>query len=212
MNPIRKIKNLIGAERMSIIMESNLAYKLEPLEEVIGGEIVMMATPTSNHNRVTGNIYHLFRTYLGDRKCEPFPDREALYLEDDAEEYQPDGMIVCDPDKVKPDGVHGAPDLVVEVLSPSTGKNDKGHKKAVYEKHGVREYWIVSPAERSIEQYVLENGSFVLRDVYQQYPEFMLKRMKEEEKAALVTEFQSAVFDGLTVRLDDVFYRVTPGV
>ena len=193
-------------------MNGNLAYKLEPEEEMIGGKVFMMASPSSNHNRVTGNIYYLFRDYLKNRRCEPFPDREALYLEDETEEYQPDGMVVCDPDKVKADGVHGAPDLAVEVLSPSTAKNDRGHKKDVYERHGVREYWIVDPANRAVEQYVLENGRFILRDVYQEYPDFMLKRMKEEERAAIVTEFKCTLFDDLTIRLEDVFYRVTSGV
>ena len=193
-------------------MESNLAYQEEQREEIIGGKVVMMSAPSLKHIFISGNIYRIFSDYLNGKECTPIPDGAALFLEENAEEYQPDGMVVCDPEKLGPDGVHGAPDLVLEILSPSTSRYDRSHKKDVYEKHGVREYWIVSPAERSIEQYVLENGSFVLRDVYQQYPDFMLKRMKEEEKAALVTEFQSAVFDGLTVRLDDVFYRVTPGV
>ena len=125
---------------MSIIMESNLAYKLEPLEEVIGGKVVMMASPTVNHNRVSGNIHTIFDIYLKGGQCEPFQDGTALFLKEDREEYKPDMMVVCDPDKVKPDGVHGAPDLVVEVLSPSTGKNDRGYKKDIYEKYGVRNY------------------------------------------------------------------------
>ena len=194
-------------------METNLAYKLdEQRAEIIGGKVVMMSAPTSNHNRVAGNIYYMFRDYLKSRPCEPFPDGESLYLENNREEYQPDGMVVCDPDKVKADGVHGAPDLVVEVLSPSTGRYDRRHKKDVYEKHGVREYWIVNPMDRSVEQYALENGRFVLRDVYQEYPEYMLIHMTEAEKDAIVRQFQSVVFDDLTVRLEDVFYRVTPGV
>ena len=196
---------------MSIIMESNLAYKLEPLEEVIGGKVVMMASPTINHIFIAGNIYTIFNAYLRGERCIPFPDGTTLFLRD-GEKYKPDMMVVCDPDKVKPDGVHGTPDLVVEVLSPSTGKNDRGYKKDAYEKNGVREYWIVDPANRAVEQYILENGKFVLRNIYQEYPSFLLEMMTEEEKAALVTEFKCTLFDGLTVRLDDVFYRVTPGV
>ena len=193
-------------------MESALAYEFEEerREEIIDGKAVMMSSASSNHNRTAGNIYSLFSRYLWGRKCEPFQDGESLYLEDGKEEYQPDMMVVCDPDKVKRDGVHGAPDLVVEVLSPSTGRYDKRHKKDVYERHGVREYWIVSTGERSIEQYVLENGKFVLRDSYYQYPEFMLKRMKEEEKSRMITEFQCAIFHDMTIRLEDVFYRLTP--
>ena len=189
-------------------MQSNLAYNLEPREEIIGGRVVMMATPTSNHNRVARNISSIFDHYLRGRICEYFPDREGLYLEEGKEEYQPDGMVVCDPEKVRPDGVHGAPDLLVEVLSPGTGRYDRGRKKIIYEKHGVREYWIVDPENHSVEQYVLENGEFVLRDVFQQYPDFMLKRMKEDERAAVVTEFRCSLFDDLTIRLEDIFYRV----
>ena len=195
-------------------METNLAYKLEEEREteIIGGKAVMMASPSLNHNRVAGNIHTIFDVYLDGRPCEPFQDGASLYLEDDAQEYKPDMMVVCDPEKSQLDGVYGAPDLVVEVLSPSTARNDKGRKKEMYEQHGVREYWIVSPAEQSVEQYVLENGKFVLRGVYSRYPAFMLKRMTDEEKAAVVTEFQCAIFGDLTVRLDAVFKRVVPGM
>ncbi|MBQ9346433.1 MAG: Uma2 family endonuclease [Oscillibacter sp.] len=154
----------------------------------------------------------MFNYFLKGRTCEPFGDKEAVFLEEDREEYEPDMMVVCDPDKVKADGIHGAPDLVVEVLSPSTARYDKGHKKDVYEKHGVREYWLVNPADQTLEQYVLEEGRFVLRGVFAQYPEFMLRRMSEAERAELVTEFQCSLFEDLTIRLEDVFNRVTPGV
>lgn len=193
-------------------MNGNLAYKLEPQEEVINGKVVMMATPTSNHNRITVNLSNIFGAFLRGKPCEYFSDREALYLEEDMEEYQPDGMVVCDPEKVRDKGVYGAPDLVIEVLSPSTGRYDKGHKKDIYEKHGVREYWIIGPGDRFVEQYVLEDGRFILRGAYSLYPDFLLEGMKEEERAELVTEFQCGLFKDLTVRLEDVFYRVTPGV
>ena len=195
-------------------METNLAYKFEeePREEVINGKVVMMSAPTLNHTLIAGNIFGIFRDYLRGKKCVPIQDGGALFLEEDAEEYKPDMMVVCDRDKLKLDGVHGAPDLAVEVLSPSTGRYDKGHKKEVYEKRGVREYWIVDPANRAVEQYVLQNGRFVLRDVYHLYPDYLLRHMTEEKKAALVTEFKCSLFDDLTIRLDDVFFDVIPGV
>ena len=193
-------------------MNGNLAYQEEPREEIIGGNVVMMSAPTINHSRVAGNIYYLFRQYLEGRPCEPFEDGTALYLEEGREEYQPDMMVVCDPEKVKDDGVYGAPDLLVEVLSPGTGRYDRGHKKDVYEKCGVREYWIADPANRTVEQYVLENGAFVLRDVYALCPDFMLRRMKPEERAALATSFSCAVFEDLTISLERVFRRVAPVV
>ena len=191
-------------------MNGNLAYKLEPREEIIGGEVVMMSAPLLQHNFVAGNIYNLFSTYLRGKLCTPLPDHTALFLEEDTEEYQPDMMVVCDPEKLGKKGVYGAPDLVVEVLSPSTANYDRGHKRDVYERHGVREYWIVSPNERSIEQYVLENGRFALRGVYTQYPAFLLEDMKPEERSAVETAFRCTLFDDLSIQLEDVFYRVTP--
>lgn len=189
-------------------MNGNLAYKLEPREEIIGGKVVMMAAPSSNHNRVAGNIYTIFDLYLDGHICEPFGDHEALFLEEDTEEYQPDMMVVCDPDKVKSKFVVGAPDLVVEVLSNSTARYDRGHKKDVYEKHGVREYWIVDPVRLSVEQYVLSEGKYVLRDVYHKYAPSALAEMKEQDRKSIVTEFRCALFDDLVVPLDRIFRRV----
>ena len=119
--------------------------------------------------------------------------------------------MVLNPEQIQLDGVHGAPDLVIEVLSPSTSRQDKIYKKDVYERCGVREYWIVSPQERMVEQYVLEDGKFVLRDVYQQYPDYRLERMTDAEKAALVTEFRCTLFPDLAIRLDDIFGNLLPG-
>ena len=190
-------------------METNLAYQLDEWpEETIQGKVVMMAAPSSNHNRVAGNIHTIFDVYLDGRPCEPFGDNEALFLEEGAEEYKPDMMVVCDPEKVKDKGVYGAPDLAVEVLSNSTARNDRGHKKDMYEKHGVREYWIVDPVRMSVEQYVLENGKFVLRDVYHKYSAAELADMKESERAEIVTEFKSSLFDDLTISVERIFRRV----
>ena len=193
-------------------MNTNLAYELEPEVEIINGKAVMMASPTMNHMFIAGNLYNLFFNYLRGKRCVPFQDGVTLFL-DEKENYKPDMMVVCDPDKMKEtDGVHGAPDLAVEVLSPGTWRNDRGHKKDVYEKHGVREYWIVDPTNRVVEQYALENGRFVLLDVYQEYPSYLLDKMTEEERAAVKTEFKCTLFDDLTIRLEDVFYRVSYGV
>ena len=190
-------------------IDGNLAYKLESPEQIINGKIVMMSSPSILHHFISQNIYTIFDRYLRGKRCTPFGDGVDLYLEKERERYVPDGMIVCDPKKIQRNGVHGAPDLVVEVLSPSTARYDLGHKKEIYEKHGVREYWIVNPANRSLEQYILQEGRFVLRDVYVVYDGEMLADLKEEEKAALVTEFKCSLFDDLTIRLEDVFYRVT---
>lgn len=188
-------------------MEMNLAYQLDEFrEELIGGRIVLMAPAATNHNRIAGNIFHIFRSYLNGRACEPFGDGEKVFLSE-TEHYVPDFMVVCDPDKVKWDGVHGAPDLVVEVLSPSTAKNDKAHKKDTYAHSGVKEYWIVSPGEKAVEQYLLQDGRFVLQAVHTLYPAYMLECMPEQERLEAEAPFQCSLFDDLDISLADVFYR-----
>ena len=188
-------------------MNTNLAYRDEFREELIGGEVVMMSPAASNHNCIATNISGIFWNYLRGKKCSPFGDGEAVYLTE-TDYFIPDFMVVCDSSKVKDDGIHGAPDLVVEVLSHSTAHNDRGRKMDVYAKCGVREYWIVSPGDKSVEQYVLKEGRFVLRAGYSIRPDFVLKRMSEEELAAMETEFKCSLFDDLIIRLEDIFERV----
>jgi len=188
-------------------MSENLAYREDRREELIDGKVVAMSPrPSVNHNRVASNIFWLFENYLRGQKCTPFADGTDLYLTEE-EQYIPDFMVVCDPDKIKSDGVHGAPDLVAEVLSPGTAKNDKTHKKDVYARCGVREYWIVSPEEKSIEIYRLDGTGYVLHDVFALHPDWQLAQMSEEERAALVTHFKCGLFDDLDISLEDVFYR-----
>ena len=185
----------------------NLAYKEEPKTEIIGGKVVMLAAPSMNHEYVAGTIYNLFYNYLRGKLCQAFSSHTAVYLKD-GEEYQPDVKVVCDRSKIRADGIHGAPDLVVEVLSPSTGRYDKGHKMRVYERCGVREYWTVDPVSRTIEQYVLEDGRFSLLGYYKQLDKVDLLCMSEKEQAEWVNEFHCTLFDDLTISVDEVFADV----
>lgn len=189
-------------------MNSNLAYKEEFRDELINGRIVLMSpSPATNHNRVSRNITRIFDNYLDGKRCEVFADGLDVYLTK-TDRFEPDCMVVCDPAKIKPDGVHGAPDLVVEVLSPGTAKRDKTYKKQVYEACGVQEYWLVNPEEKIIEQYLLINNKFELHDVYTVYQDFMLDKMTEEERAEIITEFKCSLYDDLVIKLEDIFKRV----
>jgi len=188
-------------------MNSNLAYQEERREELIDGEIVMMApSPAFNHNRVASNIFWIFECYLRGKTCTAIADGTDLYLTE-KDRFVPDMMVVCDPGKIKPNGIYGAPDLVVEVLSPSTAKNDRKYKKDVYAQCGVREYWIVSPVENSVEQYLLEDGQLMLHEVYARHPDWELEQMSEEKRAAVVTHFKCSLFEDLDISLEDIFYR-----
>ena len=176
-------------------MDSNLAYQDEIQQEVINGEVVMMAPALSNHNRIARNLTRIFDTYLLGKKCEYFPDGEGLFLSEE-EEYIPDGMVVCDPDKVTYKGVFGAPDLVIEILSRTTAKNDRGHKKEVYARYGVKEYWIIDPVRFTVEQFLLKDGAFSLERVYRKNSE------------ANAQTFKCSLYDDLTISLEDIFARV----
>ncbi len=185
-------------------MGENLAYQEERREELISGKVVMMAPASAGHTFVSDNILMIFKHYLRGKKCVPFGDGLMVYLTE-KDKFVPDVMVVCDRGKIKPDGVHGAPDLVVEVLSPSTAKNDRTCKKDVYEQCGVPEYWLVSPADKFVEVYRLDGGKYALHDIYALRPDWMLGRMTDEERAAVVTEFKCHLYDDLIIRLDDIF-------
>lgn len=188
-------------------MRDNLAYQEARREELIGGNVVAMSPrPSFNHNRVASNIFRIFDNHLYGKKCTPIADGMDLYLDDD-NQFVPDFMIVCDPDKIKPNGVHGAPDLVVEVLSPGTMRNDKTIKKEIYARCGVREYWLVSPNEKSVEVYRLDGDEFLFYDIYAVHADWELAQMSEEERAAVVTHFKCSLFDDLDISLEDIFYR-----
>jgi len=192
-------------------MSENAAYQDDFItkrrEELIDGKVVMMSPrPAINHSHVSGNIYRLFANYLHRKKCTPFADGVDLFM-DEENRFVPDFMVVCDPGKIKGNGVHGAPDLVVEVLSPGTAKNDKTVKKDAYARCGVREYWLVDPDSKSIEVYRLDGQTYVLYDVYAQYPDWQLAQMTEEERSHVVTHFKCSLFDDLDISLEDIFYR-----
>ena len=190
-------------------MRDNLAYQEERREELIGGKVVMMSPASVNHTFVSGNIYWLFASYLRGKKCTPISDGSTVFLTD-KDHFVPDVMVVCDRDKIRRDGVHGAPDLVVEVLSPSTMRNDRMGKKEVYQACGVREYWLVDPENRTIEQYLLQDGKLELNMVYASCRDDELERMSEQEKAELETHFQCSLYSDFDIALEDIFSGLLP--
>ena len=186
----------------------NLAYNDFIMDELLNGRIVLMSPrPSLNHNRAATNIAAIFTNYLQNKPCEYFSDGVDVYLTEN-DRVIPDGMVVCDENIMKSDGIYGSPDLIVEVLSPSTAKNDRGYKKELYQKAGVKEYWIVSTNDRSIEVYLLDNGEYKLDNVYTVFPDYMIKKMTEEEKSQVITEFKTSLYDDLIISLDKVFKKI----
>lgn len=186
----------------------NIAYKEEPRYEIINGETIMMSPrPAPNHNRVITSISSIFRNYLKGKRCEAFSDGVDVHL-DEKNTVIPDVMIICNKDIIKGDGIYGTPDLIVEVLSPSSTKRDKIDKKLLYQKFGVKEYWIVSPSDKSIEVYLLVDGIFELNNVYNVYPELQWNKMNEEEKAVVTLSFKVSLYDDFIIDVREIFENV----
>ena len=137
--------------------------------ELIDGVPYMMAAPRVNHQRIVQRIGFWFHQALKGKPCEPFfapVDVRLNFDKADDTVVQPDVFVVCDPTKITEKTVDGIPDLVVEVLSPSTSRNDRWFKYNAYQSAGVREYWIVDPDNRTVEVYLLIEGLYHKDNVY----------------------------------------------
>ena len=188
-------------------MSAEFAYQREREDyEIINGEIYMMSSPNTNHTRINSNIQGIFDRYLDGKRCEPF-DNLNLFL-DDENAYIPDEMIVCDPDIVEEDGIHGVPDLVVEIISKSTVRKDKNEKFFAYEKYGVKEYWIVDPFMKCVDVYILKSGKFTDGGHYQFYTDEEFSLLTEKAKNETCTEIKVSLYDDFVVNVKDIFKRV----
>ena len=187
-------------------MKANFEEKRR-VEKINGVTVMQAAMPAVNHNRVVTNLSSIFNRYLRGKRCEAFSDGVEVHLDED-NTFVPDAMIVCNKDIIKHNGIFGVPDLVAEVLSPSTARNDKGAKKDAYEKCGVREYWIADTKNKSVEVYLLRDGRFVLDNIYNVYEDWEWEQLSEEEKAAAKLPLKVSLYDDFFVDVREVFERV----
>ena len=143
-------------------------YRSWPEEErweLIDGEAFAMSpAPSSTHQRIVGEIFVQIHAFLSNTECavfvSPLDVKLSTVEEDDAPTVvQPDIIVCCDKEKITEQGINGAPDLVIEVVSPSSGVKDRKTKFDLYENRGVGEYWIVNTEEKVIEIYrrIVEN-------------------------------------------------------
>ena len=140
--------------------------------ELIDGYPVMMAPPTRAHQEAVTALVGQLYDYLKGKKCKVYAAPFAVRLFEEAGNrpedvdtlVEPDISVVCDPSKLDDIGCKGAPDLVMEILSPSTTRHDRFTKFNLYQRAGVREYWIVDPAEKSVQVFVLEDGRYTAKD------------------------------------------------
>ena len=122
--------------------------------ELIDGKLYDMAPPSRIHQQLVMELAGTIREYIKKNhgNCQIYPAPFAVNLDaDDKDWVEPDISVICDPNKLTDRGCNGAPDLIIEIVSPSSSKMDYGKKNALYSDTGVREYWIVDPIkERGI--------------------------------------------------------------
>ena len=178
------------------------------LYEIIEGvKYYMSPAPILNHGKIVRNLLVIFGNYLEEHNCgDVFHDNTDVHLPD-GNVFRPDVSVVCDLSIADRYGnINGVPDLVVEILSRSTQKHDRGVKMQVYERNGVKEYWIVSQLEKSIEVYHLLDGKYVLDEVYTLYSMKEWEMLEPEERAAAKFEIKVSLFDDLLVDVRKVFH------
>jgi|SRR5579875_631365 len=145
--------------------------------EVLDGRIISMA-PSSlpEHQEISMQLSIEFGTYLRGKTCRVYAAPIDVYLFENAQKKWidenvrnwviPDLVVICDPNKIKRSKILGAPDLVVEIISSSSAKIDRMDKRLAYQRAGVKEYWIIDPANQVVEVYLLKNHTLELHDVY----------------------------------------------
>ncbi|NNF34147.1 MAG: Uma2 family endonuclease [Saprospiraceae bacterium] len=173
-----------------------LQFTFDEMVEIIKGKIFRMSPgPSARHQEISGNLFFQIKKGLNKKSCKIFsapfdvilPVKDKDYMDSDRV-VQPDIVVICDPEKIKERGCFGAPDWIIEILSPNTTKKDLQDKFDLYEESGVGEYWIAEPRNQTVEVFVLEQGSYKRIRTY----------VKEDEVA-------SHTLSGLTIFLDKVF-------
>ena len=132
--------------------------------ELIDGVPYAMAAPSWRHQEISGQLNRLIGNYLVGKPCKVLAAPFDVRLIEDAygdTVVQPDISVICDQSKLDDKGSIGAPDMVIEILSPSTAMLDKLLKFKKYLQSGVREYWIVDPDSNTVAVHILKNGEYV---------------------------------------------------
>jgi len=135
--------------------------------ELINGIAHAMASPSRLHQKASGEIFRQLSNFLRGKTCEVYHAPFDVRLNADSFDnivVQPDVFVVCDESKHDGKSVIGAPDMVIEILSPSNPRHDMFIKTMLYRKAGVREYWIIDPINKNVQAFILESGKYIVSD------------------------------------------------
>ena len=142
--------------------------------ELIDGELRMMSSPSVRHQEIVTELFRQLANFLEGKTCRVYPapfdvrlfEREEDTPEDITTVVQPDLLVLCDRSKADAQGCKGAPDMIIEVLSPATQRHDRIVKLNLYQRAGVKEYWIVSPEDQTVQVLLPENGCLRPYELY----------------------------------------------
>jgi Uma2 family endonuclease len=162
--------------------------------ELVNGRAYAMASPSTRHQTIAVRLTATLDRFFRNGRCRLFAAPLDVVLSEDTV-VQPDLLVVCNPERILDGGIKGAPDLAVEILSPSSCSYDRFLKFKRYAEAGVAEYWIVTPEQASIEVYSLSDGTYRLSEGY----------LQQET-------LTSVVFPGLSFGLSEVFEVPPEGV
>ncbi|MDE6898933.1 MAG: Uma2 family endonuclease [Lawsonibacter sp.] len=156
----------LPAEEMRYTFADYLTWDEDDHIELIYGYPYMMSSPSTEHQLVSGELFAQLHTYLADKKCRVIAAPYAVRLFEEASDrpedvntvVEPDLVVICDPSKMDRRGCKGTPDLVIEILSPSSRRHDRIVKLDLYQRAGVREYWVVNPEDRTVQVMLLKDS------------------------------------------------------
>lgn len=163
---------------------------------ILSARPYMQPAPSWQHQSISRELTRQFSNYLLRKSCEVFASPFDLRLadaevkdEDVTNVYQPDLVVICDKSQLKGTGYFGIPDLVIEIISPSTAKNDRLLKFNMYEKFSVKEYWIIEPDMKLVSVFILQdNNRYGRPELYTETADVMV-----------------SIFSDLVINLDTVF-------
>ena len=156
--------------------------------ELIDGKFYDMAPPSRIHQQLVMAISNTVQNYIHQNRgnCKVYPAPFAVNLDaDDRDWVEPDISVICDPNKLTDRGCSGAPDLIFEIVSPSSRKLDYGIKNGIYSQSGVREYWIVDPAKEKVVVYYYDRDS-------------------DPSLYSFDSDIPVGIYPGLTIKIDDL--------
>jgi Uma2 family endonuclease len=182
------------------------AWELKPREryEIINGEAYAMAAPNAFPQSILTELLKQIANFLTDKPCKVYPapyDVRLFYKEDETDNtvVQPDISVICDKKKRGFEGCHGAPDFVVEILSPSNTAIEMRRKFNIYREAGVREYWVLDGEDKTLTVYLFEGKLPVASGPTADVDQLITRSYGEKDKVPVT------VLNGLSIELEPVF-------